>query len=99
MIHFAGLETQVPEKTMAKTGRNDLCPCGSGKKYKKCHEASERGSSLARSRFLLIAVGGGVIAAIAAGIISMTTTPTSTAGRTWDPAHGHFHDANGNQVP
>lgn len=21
---------------MAKTGRNDLCPCGSGKKYKKC---------------------------------------------------------------
>lgn len=28
------------------TGRNDACPCGSGKKYKKCHleedEASER---------------------------------------------------------
>lgn len=22
---------------MAKTGRNDPCPCGSGKKYKKCH--------------------------------------------------------------
>ena len=21
---------------MAKTGRNDPCPCGSGKKYKKC---------------------------------------------------------------
>jgi hypothetical protein len=21
----------------AKTGRNELCPCGSGKKYKKCH--------------------------------------------------------------
>jgi uncharacterized protein YecA (UPF0149 family) len=20
-----------------ETGRNDLCPCGSGKKYKKCH--------------------------------------------------------------
>ena len=20
-----------------KVGRNDLCPCGSGKKYKKCH--------------------------------------------------------------
>ena len=20
-----------------KLGRNDLCPCGSGKKYKKCH--------------------------------------------------------------
>jgi len=21
----------------SKAGRNDLCPCGSGKKYKKCH--------------------------------------------------------------
>jgi uncharacterized protein YecA (UPF0149 family) len=20
-----------------KVGRNDLCPCGSGRKYKKCH--------------------------------------------------------------
>jgi uncharacterized protein len=23
-------------------GRNDPCPCGSGKKYKKCHGAPER---------------------------------------------------------
>ena len=23
--------------TMAKIGRNEACPCGSGKKYKKCH--------------------------------------------------------------
>ena len=23
-----------------KVGRNDLCPCGSGKKYKKCHGAT-----------------------------------------------------------
>jgi len=22
---------------MAKVGRNDPCPCGSGKKYKQCH--------------------------------------------------------------
>src|SRR5262249_4511411 len=32
--------------TMDKTGRNEPCPCGSGKKYKKCclpmHEADER---------------------------------------------------------
>lgn len=26
---------------MAKVGRNDLCPCGSGKKYKKCCEAKD----------------------------------------------------------
>ncbi len=26
-------------RTEDKVGRNDLCPCGSGKKYKKCHGA------------------------------------------------------------
>ncbi|HEX9015883.1 MAG TPA: preprotein translocase subunit SecA, partial [Chloroflexota bacterium] len=26
-----------PAKVKAKVGRNDPCPCGSGKKYKKCH--------------------------------------------------------------
>ena len=24
------------QRTAPKTGRNDACPCGSGKKYKKC---------------------------------------------------------------
>jgi len=26
-------------KDMYKVGRNEACPCGSGKKYKKCHGA------------------------------------------------------------
>ncbi|CAM3349939.1 preprotein translocase subunit SecA [Paenibacillus lupini] len=26
-----------PKKREERTGRNDLCPCGSGKKYKMCH--------------------------------------------------------------
>ncbi|HVV81613.1 MAG TPA: SEC-C metal-binding domain-containing protein [Kofleriaceae bacterium] len=28
-----------------KVGRNDLCPCGSGKKYKKCHGSAGTGST------------------------------------------------------
>ena len=28
--------------TVAEAGRNDPCPCGSGKKYKKCHKRAER---------------------------------------------------------
>jgi preprotein translocase subunit SecA len=28
---------QPIERQYAKVGRNDLCPCGSGKKYKHCH--------------------------------------------------------------
>lgn len=30
------LNTQVPQRLVAKVGRNDPCPCGSGKKAKKC---------------------------------------------------------------
>ena len=30
-------ETPVPVRAEQKVGRNDDCPCGSGKKYKKCH--------------------------------------------------------------
>jgi preprotein translocase subunit SecA len=26
-----------PARAMPRVGRNDPCPCGSGKKYKKCH--------------------------------------------------------------
>ncbi|MEQ9860886.1 preprotein translocase subunit SecA [Pectobacterium cacticida] len=31
------LNTGSPEQTGRKIGRNDPCPCGSGKKYKQCH--------------------------------------------------------------
>lgn len=31
--------TVVPVRQGLKVGRNDSCPCGSGKKYKKCHGA------------------------------------------------------------
>jgi len=33
-------EEPKPIRTGAKVGRNDPCPCGSGKKYKKCHGAA-----------------------------------------------------------
>jgi preprotein translocase subunit SecA len=33
-------EAQKPVRAGAKVGRNDPCPCGSGKKYKKCHGAN-----------------------------------------------------------
>jgi SEC-C motif-containing protein len=34
-----GIEIKGPPvvRTDPRTGRNDPCPCGSGKKYKKCH--------------------------------------------------------------
>ncbi len=32
---------QEPVKVIKETGRNEKCPCGSGKKYKKCHGKSK----------------------------------------------------------
>jgi preprotein translocase subunit SecA len=36
----AQAEAPKPVRAAAKVGRNDPCPCGSGKKYKKCHGAN-----------------------------------------------------------
>ncbi len=39
-MQFVGggeIATQTPVVKADKVGRNDPCPCGSGKKYKKCH--------------------------------------------------------------
>ena len=36
-----GAKQETVVRTQPKVGRNDPCPCGSGKKYKKCHGATE----------------------------------------------------------
>jgi preprotein translocase subunit SecA len=36
----AQAEAPKPVRAASKVGRNDPCPCGSGKKYKKCHGAT-----------------------------------------------------------
>ena len=35
------VEKQEPVRVGPKVGRNDVCPCGSGKKYKNCHGKEE----------------------------------------------------------
>ena len=82
---------------MAKTGRNEHCPCGSGLKYKKCCEAKDHGG--ARNRMMLFVVGGAVLAAILAGVASFTGGRSSGLTRVWSTAHGHYHDANGVAIP
>ena len=83
---------------MAKPGRNDLCHCGSGKKFKRCHGVKSESSR--RSTFLTIVVGGAILAAIAVGIASLSGLANqSSSDRIWDPAHGHFHNSAGVQVP
>jgi hypothetical protein len=38
--HHHGAPAQPFVREAAKVGRNDPCPCGSGKKFKKCHGAA-----------------------------------------------------------
>lgn len=82
---------------MAKPGRNDLCHCGSGRKFKKCCAAKT--PSRLQSRLLIITVGAAIAAAVVAGVYSFNGDRSRSSVRVWDPAHGHYHDANGVQVP
>lgn len=72
-----------------KAGRNDPCPCGSGKKYKKCCEQKAQKS---RGNVMLFVIGALVIAGLAAGISSFTTKrDIARPGGVWSPEHGHYH--------
>lgn len=81
---------------MAKTGRNEGCPCGSGKKYKQCCEGQKRGGSM--PTLLLVALAAILLAGILAAI-SNSQDGSSASGRVWSPEHGHYHDASGREVP
>jgi len=73
-----------------KAGRNDRCPCGSGKKFKTCCERRQQ-----RSRFsivMIVLVASAVLGALAYGFTSMDEgSNTPAVGKVWSPEHGHWH--------
>jgi hypothetical protein len=76
---------------MVKAGRNDACPCGSGKKYKKCHALKQQSNTVSKIIIaLLVAVlAGGVYAALVG--FGDEGSPVATPGQVWSPEHGHYH--------
>ena len=71
-----------------KVGRNDPCPCGSGKKYKQCCERTTH----ALSPSAWMAIVGVLLAVVVAFILSFTTTTAPTdarcpPGQVWSPGH------------
>jgi len=75
-----------------KTGRNDLCACGSGKKFKKCCALRRKGrKSLATIVIVLVATA--ILGAVVFGLSSIGQEGTMIpgSGRTWSPEHGHWH--------
>ena len=73
---------------MAKVGRNETCPCGSGKKYKHCCESKASGSRMSTMVILLVAAA--VVAALLASAFSHGSD-TDGGGRVWSAEHGHYH--------
>jgi hypothetical protein len=76
---------------IAKAGRNDPCPCGSGRKYKRCCEVRQR--SARNSRVMVFVVLAILAGAIVAAVTSLGEDASSVAapGRVWSPEHGHYH--------
>jgi hypothetical protein len=76
--------------TPAKVGRNQWCPCGSGRKYKHCHGVRSEQMSLGLKIALLVAAGA-VLAGVLMGISSFNTEPSSPTGGVWSEEHNHYH--------
>ena len=72
----------------SKRGRNDGCPCGSGRKFKKCCELKQQKSRT--STIMLVIVGLLMAAGLAAGITSFTRDVARQTG-VWSAEHGHYH--------
>ena len=80
---------------MSKTlGRNDPCPCGSGKKYKHCCQGEGRPTTKATSKTTMIVLGAVVLLGLVLITISLVGGGGESAcppGQSWSAAHGHCH--------
>ena len=72
-----------------KAGRNDVCPCGSGKKYKKCHGAKE--VSRSGNTLMLIIVGLLIAGGVVAGVSKFMNSDRAKPIGVWSAEHGHYH--------
>lgn len=75
-------------------GRNDPCPCGSGRKYKHCCQEARRSQTTATSKTTMILVGVVVLVGLVLIGLSLTVGGDRTAcppGTVWSAAHQHCH--------
>jgi hypothetical protein len=73
-----------------KAGRNDRCPCGSGRKFKKCCEV--RATRRRLSNLMIALVAAAVLGGLAFAFTARDEgTSTPGAGRVWSAEHGHWH--------
>lgn len=82
--------------TVTKAGRNQLCACGSGKKFKRCCGSAEAPQGDAEGNFFRVA---GLLAAVmllvgAVAVVRALVTDDAPH-RVWSAEHGHWHVAGG----
>ena len=83
---------------MRKIGRNEACHCGSGKKYKNCHQKIDVQKEATNKNTLIAGVV--ILIIVLAGIVLYLNSQSSNdapgdapAGKVWSSEHGHWHDA------
>lgn len=83
---------------MAKIGRNDPCPCGSGRKYKHC--CAGKAGKLSAGSWATLAAIAAAAAVLLFFLYNLTQSdgtriPTCPPGQVWSPEHGHCHAPGG----
>lgn len=73
---------------MTKIGRNDPCPCGSGRKYKHCCLNRPDTASLRTQLLMLLAIAVLLMGAL----LAFFYEPERETRRVWSAEHGHWHE-------
>lgn len=77
-----------------KVGRNERCPCGSGRKYKNCCEAKQKVRAASRANWTLVLLAVLVLLGAAGLVVAfMGDKNAAPPGRVWSSEHNHWHDA------
>jgi hypothetical protein len=86
----------APEEIGMKVGRNDPCPCGSGRKYKHCHQQvqAEGKGDWTRWAVYVLAIAFGL--GLSGFVYGVVRAPDD--GRVWSAEHGHWHNADGSEM-
>lgn len=86
--------------TPSRMGRNELCACGSGKKFKRCCGAVDVAAEDPASRFFGVAAvlaGLMLVAAIVVTAREMFAGGEQAARKVWSEEHGHYHTVGGSE--
>ena len=82
--------------TASKVGRNERCPCGSGKKYKACCGKKKGGTrEMSILEWVIVTLVVVAIAVVLASVFKSSgvdaTARRCPPGQSWSAAHGHCH--------